>query len=160
MKEYIGDFVDLFCGSDAIWFTDKSNFIYFFPFLNRNQVQLLLYSVGGEFTAIFTAVDEFLPPLYRGRVNIGIDGTWHLGGALASFLTMLVGETDHWRLMFLLGWVGIISLFLMRRNVPESPRWLMLNNRPRTATAIVNAIERAVGRGDLFLKEIEDDAEE
>lgn len=48
-------------------------------------------SVGGEFTAIFTAVDEFLPPSYRGRVNIGIDGTWHLGGTLASILTLLVG---------------------------------------------------------------------
>jgi hypothetical protein len=59
-----------------------------------------------------------MPPSYRGRVNIGIDGTWHLGATLASVLTMLIGETEHWRLMFLVGWVGIISLMLMRKNVP------------------------------------------
>jgi MFS family permease len=86
-------------------------------------------SVGGEFTAIFTAVDEFLPPKYRGRVNIGIDGTWHLGGALASILTTIVGETSNWRYMFLFGLFGIISLLFMRRSVPESPRWLLLKNR-------------------------------
>lgn len=86
-------------------------------------------SVGGEFTAIFTAVDEFLPPKYRGRVNIGIDGTWHLGGTLASLLTMAVGQTTHWRYMFLFGILGILSLFIMRRTVPESPRWLLLKNR-------------------------------
>jgi len=32
-----------------------------------------------------------MPPKYRGRVNIGIDGTWHLGGTLASVLTSIVG---------------------------------------------------------------------
>jgi MFS family permease len=84
-------------------------------------------------------------------VNIGIDGTWHLGGALASLLTMLVGETEHWRLMFLLGWAGIASLLVMRRDVPESPRWLLLNHRPREATAIVLAIEATVNKGNLLI---------
>ena len=83
-------------------------------------------SVGGEFTAIFTAVDYFLPPKYRGRVNIGIDGTWHLGGTTASLLTMAVGETDSRRNMFLVGVVGILSLLLMRRG---EPRWLITENR-------------------------------
>lgn len=93
-------------------------------------------------------------------MNIGIDGTWHFGGAVASFLTMLVGETEHWRLMFLVGWVGIASLFVMRRNVPESPRWLLLNNRPRSATAIVLAIEETVLKGDIVLDEIPEEDEE
>lgn len=70
-----------------------------------------------------------MPPKYRGRVNIGIDGTWHLGGALASILTSIVGDTSEWRLMFLIGLFGIFSLFLMRKNVPESPRWLLAKNR-------------------------------
>jgi hypothetical protein len=64
---------------------------------------------------------------------------------------MLVGESEHWRLMFLLGWVGITSLFLMRQNVPESPRWLLLNQRPKTATAIILAIEDAVNKGSILI---------
>jgi len=43
--------------------------------------------------------------------------------------------------MFLFGWVGIISLFLMRRSVPESPRWLILKNRVEEAGDIIRAIE-------------------
>lgn len=69
-----------------------------------------------------------MPPNFRGRVNIGIDGTWHLGGTMASILTLLVHES-HWRAMFFLGWIGITALIIMRRNVPESPRWLLLKGR-------------------------------
>jgi hypothetical protein len=34
-------------------------------------------SVGGEYTAIFAAVDELIPRNYRGRADIIIDGTWY-----------------------------------------------------------------------------------
>jgi MFS family permease len=110
-------------------------------------------SVGGEFTAIFTAVDEFLPPRYRGRVNIGIDGTWHLGGTMASLLTMAVGETENWRSMFLLGIFGILSLILMRRGVPESPRWLIAKNKHDQAQRIIEQIEYAVENREVTLRE-------
>ena len=49
-------------------------------------------SVGGEFTAVFTAIDEFLPPSVRGRADIIIDSSWHLGGALVSILNMVFGQ--------------------------------------------------------------------
>ena len=42
--------------------------------------------------------------------------------------------------MFLLGWVGIIALGIMRKNVPESPRWLLLKGYNKQAAAIVSAI--------------------
>ena len=84
-----------------------------------------------------------MPPNYRGRVNIGIDGTWHLGGTLASLLTLLVDE-EYWRYMFLLGWLGILALVIMRRNVPESPRWLLLKGRNQQAHSIVTAIVSTV----------------
>jgi MFS family permease len=34
--------------------------------------------VGGEYTAIFTAVDELVPSYVRGRVDIILDGTWYI----------------------------------------------------------------------------------
>lgn len=89
-------------------------------------------------------MDEFLPPRYRGRVNIGIDGTWHLGGTMASLLTMAVGETSSWRSMFLVGVLGVLSLLLMRRGVPESPRWLLTKQKHVQAEQVIEQIEFAV----------------
>ncbi len=86
-------------------------------------------------------------------MNIGIDGTWHLGGTMASLLTMAVGETDSWRNMFLLGVVGILSLLLMRRGVPESPRWLITKNRHGEAQKIIEQIEFAVQNREVTLRE-------
>lgn len=89
-------------------------------------------------------MDEFLPPRYRGRVNIGIDGTWHLGGTIASLLTMAVGEISSWRSMFLVGVLGVLSLLLMRRGVPESPRWLLTKQKHVQAEQVIEQIEFAV----------------
>ena len=86
-------------------------------------------SVGGEYTSIFSAIDEFLPPHIRGRVDIAIDGTWHLGGSIAAILNIIVGEIENWRLLFGVGLLGIFALICLRRNIPESPRWLLLQGR-------------------------------
>ena len=65
---------------------------------------------------------------------------------------MMVGETANWRLMFLFGVLGILSLVLMRRGVPESPRWLLLKNRVSEARTIIEQIEAAVKNNDFVLK--------
>ena len=44
---------------------------------------------------------------------------------MASLLTLVVDES-YWRTMFFFGWIGILALVMMRKNVPESPRWLIL----------------------------------
>jgi len=36
-------------------------------------------AVGGEYTAIFAAIDEMIPKINRGSVSIVVDGSWHLG---------------------------------------------------------------------------------
>ena len=107
--------------------------------------------VGGEFTAIFTAIDEFLPPKVRGRVDIGIDGTWHLGGVLAALLNLSFGDFEQWRLLFGVGLIGILALICLRRSIPESPRWLIMRGRKEDATKIVEDIEEAVANKRLFL---------
>ena len=58
-----------------------------------------------------------------------------------------------WRLGFGLGALLAIGIMLVRRYLPESPRWLMVHGRPDEAERLVSEIEETVkeqtGRRDL-----------
>ncbi len=49
-----------------------------------------------------------------------------------------------WRLSFVLGAVIGLAVLLVRRNVPESPRWLFIHGHEQEAEKIVGDIERQV----------------
>jgi MFS family permease len=102
--------------------------------------------IGGEYAAINSAIDELIPARYRGRVDIAVNGTYWAGAFLASVLTVAVIKhlpaSYNWRLAFLFGPVlGLVILFV-RRNLPESPRWLVMHGRVEEAEAAVGRIER------------------
>ena len=103
--------------------------------------------VGGEYTAIFAAIDEMVPCAYRGRTDLIIDGSWHLGTMMASLLSLLVYQLpgSQWRALFLLGALGVLPLFCLRSVIPESPRWLLQNNQPQQAETVIAYIERKSG---------------
>jgi MFS family permease len=103
--------------------------------------------IGGEYAAINSAIDELIPAKYRGRVDITVNGTYWGGALLATLLTILV--VNHlpvaysWRVAFLFGPVlGVVILFV-RKNLPESPRWLLMHRREKEAEAAVRRIEAA-----------------
>jgi len=108
--------------------------------------------IGGEYAAINSAIDEMMPARFRGRVDIAVNGTYWAGALLATvaqliFLNDLPKDTG-WRLGFLLGPVlGIVVLFV-RRHLPESPRWLIMNGRGDEAEAEIAKMERWVQEGD------------
>jgi MFS family permease len=113
--------------------------------------------IGGEYAAINSAIDELLPARVRGRADLGINASYWLGAALGAGATLLlldprvVPHAIGWRLMFGLGAVLGGAILLVRRYVPESPRWLLLHGHVAAADAIVAEVERAVARehGDL-----------
>jgi MFS family permease len=105
--------------------------------------------IGGEYTAINSAIDELIPSHYRGRVDIAVNGTYWGGAAIGSGLGLYL-FSNHvpidwgWRIGFFIGPVlGLIIIFL-RRSIPESPRWLMTHGRNDEAERTVDEIEQRV----------------
>ena len=108
--------------------------------------------IGGEYAAINSAIDELIPARVRGRVDLIINGSYWLGaaggaaGALVLLDTSIFPANIGWRVAFGIGAVFGLVVLLVRRHVPESPRWLFIHGREEEAERIVDEIEQDVGR--------------
>jgi MFS family permease len=106
--------------------------------------------VGGEYSAIHSAVDELIPARVRGAVDLIIGGSYWIGtilGSLASLVLLneeIFGADVGWRLCFGLAAAMGFAILLVRRNVPESPRWLFLHGHDEEAERVTADIERQV----------------
>jgi MFS family permease len=106
--------------------------------------------IGGEYSAINSAIDELIPGKYRGRVDLAINGTYWFGaglGALGSYFLLDTNRFDQdlgWRIAFFIGPVlGLIIIYL-RRHIPESPRWMVTHGKADEAEEVVAGIEADV----------------
>jgi MFS family permease len=108
--------------------------------------------IGGECSAVNSAIDELLPARVRGHTDLAINGTYWLGTALGAGLTLVLANPHvmphalAWRVAFLLGAALGTTILFMRRFLPESPRWLLLHGRVAEAQHVVAQIERSVER--------------
>jgi len=112
--------------------------------------------IGGEYAAINSAVDELIPGKVRGTVDLVVNGTFWVGASLGAVAAMFllgghgISQANGWRYAFGIGGTLGLLVLLLRLQVPESPRWLMLRGREEEADRIVKEIEGKVGKGKVL----------
>jgi MFS family permease len=116
--------------------------------------------IGGEYAAINSAIDELIPARFRGRVDIAVNGTYWAGailGTIGTFVFLKVIDLSlGWRLAFLIGPVLGLVILLVRRNLPESPRWQVMNGRVDAAEQSISHIEREVESTGVTLPPVDE----
>jgi MFS family permease len=108
--------------------------------------------IGGEYSAVNSAIDELIPGKHRGRVDLAINGTYWAGAALGAVASSILLDTDRfgqnigWRIAFFIGPVLGLGIIYLRRHIPESPRWMVIHGQPDQAEQVVEGIEDEVRR--------------
>ena len=99
--------------------------------------------IGGEYGAINSAIEEFIPARYRGRIDGAINASWNIGAVVASaaaFAALGLLPNGAWRAVFWFGAIVAIAVLVVRNSVPESPRWLAARGRHDEAHDIVSRL--------------------
>lgn len=101
--------------------------------------------LGGELPVASTLVSEFAPASRRGMLVVLLESFWAYGSVLAALIGFLVVPTWGWRLAFLIGALPAFYVFVLRRGLPESPRFLAGQGRYAEAEAVVRQVANESG---------------
>ena len=106
---------------------------------------LMGLGLGAEVVVGYSMMAEFFPARIRGRWSGMMCTLVTAGLPVSAFLAWLLVPNFGWRVMFVLGAVGSVVAWFLRRELPESPRWLVVMGRDGEADAIVSKFEREAG---------------
>ncbi len=104
--------------------------------------------IGAELVVIDTYVTEMIPSHARGRYVaitqlVGFTAI-PVVALLSKILAPTQGILDGWRWVMIIGGVGAIFVWYLRRQLPESPRWLESRGNYVEANKIMGVIESDV----------------
>ncbi|MHB1004989.1 MAG: MFS transporter [Chloroflexota bacterium] len=107
--------------------------------------------LGGELPVASTLMSEFAPAKWRGAMVVLLESFWAYGSVLAALIAYLVIPTWGWRVALLIGALPAFYVFVLRRGLPESPRYLISKGRMAEAAAIVRRVAASAGLPDVAL---------
>jgi putative MFS transporter len=103
--------------------------------------------LGAENVVGYATMTEFVPARSRGKWS-GFTTVCVVTGLPVSLLvaSLLIPQFG-WRSMFVLGGIGALIVWYLRKSLPESPRWLEAVGRTEEAEALMQSIEREAAQG-------------
>jgi putative MFS transporter len=101
--------------------------------------------IGAEYPVADSYLSDVLPKAQRGRLAAWAYTCSFLAVPALGFLSLgLTGRTlfgvDGWRVLLLIGAVGAVFVIVLRRGLPESPRWLAAQGRTDEAQEALTAL--------------------
>jgi MFS family permease len=115
--------------------------------------------IGGEYAAVNATIQELIPARRRGFIDLVVNGSFWVGAALGAGAALVLLDPTvidpeiGWRAAFVIGGTIGVGVLLVRRWIPESPRWLMTHGHPEEAHRVVCGIEARVRRSAGALPE-------
>jgi MFS transporter, putative metabolite:H+ symporter len=101
--------------------------------------------MGGELPVASTLVSEFAPARHRGRMIVLLESFWAYGSVLAALIGYLFIPAFGWQVAFLIGAIPALYVFILRRAIPESPRYLLSQGQQAEAEAVMRQVEASAG---------------
>jgi putative MFS transporter len=116
------------------------------------------FGLGAELSLSDTYLSELLPRQVRGRYMASAYTLGFLGVPLAAFVgaRFVAGHhllIDGWRWLLVIGSLGAVIVWAMRRNLPESPRWHEIRGRHAEADEATRGLEDRA-RAELGLERL------
>ncbi len=106
---------------------------------------LMGLGMGAEFVIAYTMLSEFVPPKTRGRWQASMAVISNGAVFISSLCGFIIIPHYGWRWVFVIAGVAAIVVWLLRKSLPESPRWLESKGRTAEAEGVVDDIVRELG---------------
>jgi putative MFS transporter len=104
------------------------------------------FGMGMEFPVAQAIAAEIAPKAHRGRLIAVLEGFWPCGFILAGTIALVLLPIASWRTVFIVESLPAVFVFIVRRTVFESPRWLADRGRYQEAEEVMAEMERRVRR--------------
>ncbi len=106
--------------------------------------------LGAEIVVGYGTMTEFVPPQTRGKWMAFMAFVVVSGLPVTAVLGWAIVPSFGWRPLFVIAGVGALVVWYLRKNLPESPRWLEAKGRADEAEALMQTIEAEVARTASF----------
>jgi MFS transporter, putative metabolite:H+ symporter len=102
--------------------------------------------LGGETPVVTSLLGEFIPSSGRGRIHGLLNSFWAIGWLAAAAISYFIIPWLGWQWAFVAGALPAFFIWIVRRSMPESPRWLAVNGHLEKADAVVGYVEQQVAK--------------